>query len=146
MKKLLLILILTPSMLIAQNACKTCSEFSKSKEWSKFIECVTNKIEQDGNINDYMCRATSYGFAFANLDSIKSFYKEDEFIIKEESLNLALIDFNKIIELDSTFANGIPFKLRGEMKKQLGRNYCDDMRRYCRMTNKCEDYERDCKK
>ena len=122
MKKLLLILILTPSMLIAQNACKTCSEFSKSKEWSKFIECVTNKIEQDGNINDYMCRATSYGFAFANLDSIKSFYKEDEYIIKEEALNLALVDFNKVIELDSNFARGIPFKLRAEMKKQLGKN------------------------
>ena len=146
MKKLFFVLILTPTLLIGQNACKECSEFSKSKEWSKFIECVTNKIEQDGNINDYMCRATSYGFAFANLDSIKSFYKEDEYIIKEEALNLALIDFNKIIELDSTFANGIPFKLRAEMKKQLGRNYCDDMKRYCRMTNKCEDYERDCKK
>ena len=146
MKKLLLILILTPAMLIAQNACKTCSELSKSKEWSKFIECVTKKIEQNGNINDYLCRATSYGFAFANLDSIKSFYKEDEYIMKEEALNLALIDFNKIVELDSTFANGIPFKLRAEMKKQLERNYCDDMKRYCRMTNKCEDYERDCKK
>ena len=146
MKKLLLILILIPSMLIAQNACKTCSEFSKSKEWSQFMKCVTKEIEKTSNISDYMCRATSYGFAFANLDSIKSFYKEDEYIIKEEALNLALIDFNKIIELDSTFANGIPFKLRGEMKKQLGRNYCDDMKRYCRMTNKCEDYERDCKK
>ena len=88
MKKLLLILILTPSMLIAQNACKECSEFSKSKEWSKFIECVTKKIDQDGNINDYMCRATSYGFIFANLDSIRSFYKEDEYIIKEEAVNL----------------------------------------------------------
>ena len=43
MKKLLLIYILITSMLIAQNACKTCSEFSKSKEWSSFIECVTNK-------------------------------------------------------------------------------------------------------
>ena len=146
MKTLLLILILTPSMLMAQSACKTCSEFSKSKEWSKFMQCVTKKIEQDGNINDYMCRATSYGFAFTNLDSIKSFYKEDEYIIKEEALDLALIDFNTIIELDSTFANGIPFKLRAEMKKQLGRNYCNDMKRYCRMTNKCEDYERDCKK
>ena len=146
MKKILLILILLPSILISQNACKTCSEFSTSKEWSKFIECVTKKIEQDDNINDYMCRATSYGFAFANLDSIKSFYKEDEYIIKEEALNLALIDFNRIIELDSTFANGIPYKLRAEMKKQLGKNYCDDMKRYCRMTNKCEDYILDCKK
>ena len=146
MKKILLILILTPSMLIAQNACKACSEFSKSKEWSKFIECVTKKIDQDGNINDYMCRATSYGFIFANIDSIRSFYKEDEYIIKEEAVNLALIDFNKIIELDSTFANGIPFKLRAEMKKQLGRNYCDDMKRYCKMTTQCEDYEKDCKK
>ena len=62
------------------------------------------KIEQDGNINDYMCRATSYGFAFANLDSIKSFYKEDEYIMKEEALNLALIDFNRIIELLFLFA------------------------------------------
>ena len=146
MKKLLLILILTPSMLIAQNACKACSEFSKSKEWSKFIECVTKKIDQDGNINDYMCRATSYGFIFANLDSIKSFYKKDEYILKEEAVNLALIDFNQIIELDSTFANGISFKLRAEMKKQLGRNYCDDMKRYCKITNQCEDYEKDCKK
>ena len=146
MKKLLLILILTPTMLIAQNACKICSEFSKLKEWSKFIECVTKKIDQDGNINDYMCRATSYGFAFTNLDSIKSFYKEDEYIIKEEALNLALIDFNKIVELDSTFANGIPFKLRAAMKKQLRINYCDDMKRYCKMTNQCEEYEKDCKK
>tara|TARA_B100000427_G_C15076117_1_gene406317 strand:+ start:52 stop:492 length:441 start_codon:yes stop_codon:yes gene_type:complete len=145
MKKILLILILTPTILIAQNACKTCSEFSKSKEWSKFIECVTKKIDQDGNINDYMCRATSYGFAFANLDSIKSFYKEDEYIVKKEALNLALIDFNKIIELDSTFANGIPFKLRSEIMKQLGRNYCNDMKRYCKMTNQCKDYERECK-
>ena len=146
MQKILLILILAPSMLIAQNACKTCSEFSKSKEWSKFMQCVTKKIEQDGNINDYMCRATSYGFAFTNLDSIKSFYKEDEHIIKEEALNLALIDFNKIVELDSTFANGIHFKLRSAMKKQLGINYCDDMKRYCKMTNQCEEYEKDCKK
>ena len=146
LKKILLILILTPTILIAQNACKTCSEFSKSKEWSKFINCVTKKIEQYANINDYMCRATSYGFAFASLDSIKSFYKKDEYIIKEEALNLALIDFNKIIELDSTFANGMPFKLRAEMKRQLRRDYCDDMRKYCKMTNECEDYETNCKK
>ena len=59
MKKLLLILILTPSLLIAQNACKECSKFSKSKEWSKFMECVTKKLEQEGNINYYMCRAKS---------------------------------------------------------------------------------------
>ena len=74
-------------------------------------------MQQDGNINDYMCRATSYGFTFANRDTIKSFYKEDEYIIKEEALKRALIDFNKIIELDSTFANGIPFKYRAEMKR-----------------------------
>ena len=146
MKRLLSILILTPSMLIAQNACKTCSEFSKLKEWNKFMQCVTKKIEQDRNINDYMCRATSYGFAFASLDSIKSFYKKDEYIIKEEALNLALQDLNKIIALDSTFANGIPFKLRAEMKKQLGANYCKDMKKYCKMTNKCENYERECRK
>tara|TARA_Y100000766_G_scaffold247096_1_gene228007 strand:+ start:324 stop:725 length:402 start_codon:yes stop_codon:yes gene_type:complete len=133
-------------MLIAQNACKTCSEFSKSKEWSKFFQCVTKKIEKDSNITDYMCRATSYGFAFGNLDSIKSFYEEDEYIIKEEALYLALIDLNKIIELDSIFANGIPFKIRAEMKKQLGKNYCDDFKKYCRITKKCEDYEKDCKK
>ena len=145
MKKLLLILILTPSMLIAQNACKACSEFSKSKEWSKFIECVTKKIDQDGNLNDYMCRATSYGFIFANLDSIKSFYKKNEYIIKEEAVNLALIDFNKIIELDSTFANGIPFKLRAEMKKQLGKNYCDDMKSYCKTSEQCDYYEKESK-
>ena len=146
MKKLLLILILTPSILIAQNACKTCSEFSKSKEWSKFIECVTNKIEQDGNINDYMCRATSYGFIFANLDSIDSFYNDGEYILKEEALNLALKDFNTIIKIDSTFANGIPFKLRSEVKKKLGKDHCNDMKIYCKLTNKCEDYERDCQK
>ena len=146
MKKLLSILILTPSMLIAQNACKTCSKFSKLKEWNQFMQCVTKKIEQKSNINDYMCRATSYGFAFAGLDSIKSFYKEDEYIIKEEALNLALLDLNKIIALDSTFANGIPFKLRAEMKKQLGENYCNDMKIYCKMTNKYENYERECKK
>ena len=103
------------------------------------------KIDQDGNINDYMCRATSYGFAFANLDSVKSFYKEDEYLIKEEALNLALIDFNTIIELDSTFANGIPFKLRAEMKKQLGRNYCNDMKSYCKISDQCDDYEKECK-
>ena len=88
---------------------------------------------------------TSYGFAFANLDSIKSFYKEDEYITKEEALNLALVDFNKVIELDSNFARGIPFKLRAEMKKQLGKNYCDDMKIYCRITNKCEEYYKQCK-
>ena len=145
MKKLFFVLILTPTLLIGQNACKECSEFSKSKEWSKFMQCVTKKIEQDGNINDLMCRATSYGFAFANLDSIKSFYKEDEYIIKEEALNLALVDFNKVIELDSNFARGIPFKLRAEIKKQLGKNYCDDMKIYCRITNKCEEYYKQCK-
>ena len=47
-------------MLIAQNACKICSEFSKSKEWNKFMQCVTKKIEQDGSINDYMDKTTSY--------------------------------------------------------------------------------------
>ena len=46
MKKLLFIFILAPSMLIAQNACKTCSEFSKSKEWSQFMKCVTKEIEK----------------------------------------------------------------------------------------------------
>ena len=146
MKIKLLVLVLTPIISIAQNACKACSELSKTKQWFRFIECVTHRIEQDGNINDYMCRATSYGFAFANRDTIKSISKEDEYIIKEEALKRALIDFNKIIELDSTFANGIPFKLRAEMKKQLGVNYCNDMKRYCRISNKCEDYERDCNK
>ena len=46
MKKLLLILILSPSILIAQDACQTCSEFSKSKEWSKFIDCVSKKLSK----------------------------------------------------------------------------------------------------
>ena len=146
MKKLLLILILSPSILIAQNACQTCSEFSKSKEWSQFMKCVTNKIEKNNHISDYMCRATSYGFVFANLDSIESFYKEGEYILKEEALNLALTDFNTIIKIDSTFANGIPFKLRSEMKKQLGKDYCNDMKKYCKITSRCEDYERECQK
>ena len=101
MKKLLFIFILAPSMLIAQNACKTCSEFSKSKEWSQFMKCVTKKIEKNSNISDYMCRATSYGFIFASLDSIDSFYKDGEYILKEEALNLALTDFNTIIKNDS---------------------------------------------
>ena len=146
MKKLLLILILTPSMLIAQNACKTCSEFSKSKEWSQFMKCVTKEIEKTSNISDYMCRATSYGFVFASLDSIDSFYNDGEYILKEEALNLALKDFNTIIKIDSTFANGIPFKLRSEMKKQLGKDYCNDMKMYCKITKRCEDYERECQK
>ena len=109
------------------------------------MKCVTKEIEKTSNISDYMCRATSYGFVFASLDSIDSFYKEDEYIIKEEALNLALVDFNKVIELDSNFARGIPFKLRAEMKKQLGKNYCDDMKIYCRITNKCEEYYKQCK-
>ena len=145
MKIKLLFLVLLPTMSIAQYACKKCSVFSKSKQWFQFIDCVTNEIEQYGNINDYMCRATSYGFAFANRDTIISFYKKDEYIIKEEGLKRALIDFNKIIEIDSTFANGIPFKFRAEMNKQLGGNYCNDMKRYCRISNRCEDYERYCK-
>ena len=82
MKKLFFVLILIPTFLIGQNACKECSEFSKSKEWSQFMKCVTKEIEKTSNISDYMCRATSYGFAFANLDSIRSFYKEEEYIIR----------------------------------------------------------------
>ena len=144
MRKILIILILAPNILIAQNACKTCSNFSKTEDWNQFMQCVTKEIQQNKNINDYMCRAMSYGFAFANLDSIKS--KEDKYLLKEEALNLSLIDFNTIIKIDSTFANGIPFKLRSEMKKQLGKDYCNDMKMYCKITKRCEDYERECQK
>ncbi|MEC7646456.1 MAG: hypothetical protein VX689_03110 [Bacteroidota bacterium] len=144
MKKILIILVLAPGILIAQNACKTCSEFSKTEEWSKFMQCVTKEIEKDNNINDYMCRAISYGFAFSNLNSIES--NDGKKILKKEALNLALQDFNTIIKLDSTFANGIPFKLRSEVKKQLGKDHCNDMKIYCQLTNRCEDYEKDCQK
>ena len=144
MKKILIILILAPCILTAQNACKTCSNFSKSEDWSKFMQCVTKEIQQNKNINDYMCRAMSYGFAFANQDSIIS--KEGKYLLKEEALNLSLIDFNTIIKIDSTFAYGIPFKLRSEVKKKLGKDHCNDMKIYCKLTNKCEDYERDCQK
>lgn len=144
MKKILIILILFPSILIAQNACKKCANFSKTEDWNKFIECVTQEIQQNKNINDYMCRAMSYGFAFANVDSIKS--KENKYLLKKEALNSSLMDFDTIIRIDSTFANGIPFKLRSEIKKQLGIDHCNDMKIYCNLTNKCEDYKRDCQK
>jgi hypothetical protein len=146
MKKLLITLILTPGLLISQNACKTCSEFSKSNNWSDFLECVSEKIKIENNINDYMCRASSYGFAFGSSDSIKSFNKKGKYIQKKEALDLAIKDYDIVIELDSTFANGMPFKLRSEIKKQLGKNYCEDLKKYCRITKRCNEYERECQK
>ena len=70
----------------------------------------------------------------------------DTRLSKDQALDLAIKDYDIVIELDSTFANGMPFKLRSEIKKQLGKNYCEDLKKYCRITKRCNEYERECQK
>lgn len=120
MKKFCFILLLIPFFGLSQNACKKCSEFSANNNWSKLLLCISTEIEKTENINDYMCRVQCYGAIIQNTDSINLYLENDKkYYSKKQILNLSITDLNVIIQKDSLFANGVPFKQRLNIEKLL---------------------------
>ena len=121
MKKLIVFVLLTfPIIGLSQNACKKCSQFSATNNWSELLLCLSDEIKKSENINDYMCRVQCYGLIFQSEDSllletdnIKKFYS------KRDILNLTMIDLDYIIKKDSLFANGLPSNQRMQIKNLL---------------------------
>jgi hypothetical protein len=120
MKKLYFILLLFPFFGFSQNACKKCSNFSTNNNWSKLILCISDEIKKTENINDYMCRVQCFGAIFQKTDSILfSLDSSKKYYSKKDVLILTVNDLNVIIQKDSLFANGIPFKQLQHIEKLL---------------------------
>ena len=120
MKKFILFVLLIPILGLSQNACKKCSQFSATNNWSELLLCLSDEIKKSENINDYMCRVQCYGVIFQRedsllleIDNIKKFYS------KRDILNLTMIDLDYIIKKDSLFANGLPSNQRMQIKNLL---------------------------
>ena len=120
MKKFILFVLLIPILGLSQNACKKCSQFSATNNWSELLLCLSDEIKKSENINDYMCRVQCYGVIFQRedsllleIDNIKKFYS------KRDILNLTMIDLDYIIKKDSLFANGLPSNQRTQIKNLL---------------------------
>jgi hypothetical protein len=120
MKKFIVFVLLIPIVGLSQNACKKCSQFSATNNWSELLLCLSDEIKKSENINDYMCRVQCYGVIFQRedsllleIDNIKKFYS------KRDILNLTMIDLDHIIKKDSLFANGLPSNQRMQIKNLL---------------------------
>ena len=120
MKKFIVFVLLIPIVGLSQNACKKCSQFSATNNWSELLLCLSDEIKKSENINDYMCRVQCYGVIFQRedsllleIDNIKKFYS------KRDILNLTMIDLDYIIKKDSLFANGLPSNQRTQIKNLL---------------------------
>jgi hypothetical protein len=120
MKKFIVFVLLIPIVGLSQNACKKCSQFSATNNWSELLLCLSDEIKKSENINDYMCRVQCYGVIFQRedsllleIDNIKKFYS------KRDILNLTMIDLDYIIKKDSLFANGLPSNQRMQIKNLL---------------------------
>ena len=68
------------------------------------------------------------------------------FIKRSELLELSLKDLNFIIESNPNFANGLAVKQSIFIKKQLGKEYCSDLKLLCEITGECDDYNENCQK
>ena len=120
MRKFYFILLLFPFFGFSQNACKKCSIFSANNNWSKLILCISDEIKKTENINDYMCRVQCFGAIFQKTDSITlEINSIKKYYSKKDILMLSIDDLDRIIQKDSLFANGIPFKQRQHIKKLL---------------------------
>ena len=120
MRKFYFILLLFPFFGFSQNACKKCSIFSANNNWSKLILCISDEIKKTENINDYMCRVQCFGAIFQKTDSITlEINSSKKYYSKKDILMLSIDDLDRIIQKDSLFANGIPFKQRQHIKKLL---------------------------
>ncbi|MDC3133319.1 hypothetical protein OA958_00605 [Bacteroidota bacterium] len=120
MRKFYFILLLFPFFGFSQNACKKCSIFSANNNWSKLILCISDEIKKTENINDYMCRVQCFGAIFQKTDSITlEINSSKKYYSKKDILMLSIDDLDRIIQKDSLFANGIPFKQRQHIEKLL---------------------------
>ena len=120
MRKFYFILLLFPFFGFSQNACKKCSIFSANNNWSKLILCISDEIKKTENINDYMCRVQCFGAIFQKTDSITlEINISKKYYSKKDILMLSIDDLDRIIQKDSLFANGIPFKQRQHIEKLL---------------------------
>ena len=120
MRKFYFILLLFPFFGFPQNACKKCSIFSANNNWSKLILCISDEIKKTENINDYMCRVQCFGAIFQKTDSITlEINSSKKYYSKKDILMLSIDDLDRIIQKDSLFANGIPFKQRQHIEKLL---------------------------
>ena len=120
MRKFYFILLLFPFFGFSQNACKKCSIFSANNNWSKLILCISDEINKTENINDYMCRVQCFGAIFQKTDSITlEINSSKKYYSKKDILMLSIDDLDRIIQKDSLFANGIPFKQRQHIEKLL---------------------------
>ena len=120
MRKFYFILLLFPFFGFSQNACKKCSIFSENNNLSKLILCISDEIKKTENINDYMCRVQCFGAIFQKTDSITlEINSSKKYYSKKDILMLSIDDLDRIIQKDSLFANGIPFKQRQHIEKLL---------------------------
>lgn len=120
MKKLIVFVLLTfPIIGLSQNACKKCSQFSATNNWSELLLCLSDEIKKSENINDYMCRVQCYELISMSEDSLLETENIKPFYSKRDILNLAMIDLDYIIKKDSLFANGLPSDLRMQIKNLL---------------------------
>lgn len=120
MRKFYFILLLFPFFGFSQNACKKCSIFSANNNWSKLILCISDEIKKTENINDYMCRVQCFGAIFQKTDSITlEINSIKKYYSKKDILMLSIDDLDRIIQKDSLFANGIPFKQLQHIEKLL---------------------------
>ena len=126
-----------------QSACKDCSDFSKNEDWTGLIECINQKISISNSIPDLMCRVQCYGIILEKKDSINL---NGHLINRTEVLELSLKDLKFIIDSNPNFANGLPLQQSIFIKKELGEDYCSDLKLLCEITNKCEEYNSNCKK
>ena len=126
-----------------QNACKECSDFSVNEDWTSLIECLNQKISISNSIPDLMCRVQCYAIISEKTDSINL---SGSFITRLELLELSLKDLHFIIESNPNFANGLPLQQSIFIKKQLGKEYCSDLKLLCEIIGDCEDYNANCRK
>mgnify|MGYP001156864031 FL=1 len=126
-----------------QNACKDCSDFSVNEDWTGLIECLNHKISLSNSIPDLMCRVQCYAIISEKTDSVNL---SGSFIKRSELLELSLKDLNFIIESNPNFANGLAVKQSIFIKKQLGKEYCSDLKLLCEITGECDDYNANCQK
>lgn len=141
--RLLLIALLASFSVFGQNACKACSDFSKNEDWTGLIECINQKISISNSIPNLMCRVQCYGIILETTDSINL---NGHLINRTEVLELTLKDLKFIIDSNPNFANGLPLQQSIFIKKELGEDYCSDLKLLCEITNKCEEYNSNCKK
>lgn len=141
--RLLLIALLASFSAFSQHACKDCSDFSVNEDWTGLIECLNHKISISNSIPDLMCRVQCYAIISEKTDSINL---SGNFINRTELLELSLKDLNFIIDSNPNFANGLPLQQSIFIKKQLGAEYCSDLKLLCEIIGECEEYNANCRK